>query len=405
MDINNISTDFFKFVADHALDDTSSLLLKCHGKVNNLDLSFAMTQIECRRKAKNKLKKFIENERVLFPDSLSYEQSSHESVAAFHASLAKPSSRVLDMTAGLGIDAMAFADKCEFVTACESDESKAKILSYNSTTTGKENLKVINTDSTEWLKTNPAAYDVIFIDPARRDKNNGRTYNFKDCTPDITAIQDILTEHCKTLFIKASPLLDVTETMREIHYINAIRAISVNGECKEILIEASKRTDDHTGTPILAEAIDFCSDGSILSRFTYELNTMCKIPISHASEGDIQPGTYLFEPNAPIMKLAPWSEICSRFHSLKKLGKSTHLFIGPHLVSDFPGRKMKVISIADKKDRKALKGSPVNVVSRNYPITADELRKKMELKEGGNTFLYATRIGNRPILVIAERIN
>lgn len=431
MNVTDMTPMFFEFIENHANEDSSKLLLKYNGKTRDFDLKFALTQIECRKKGAVKLKNFISNPGMLFPDSLAYEQSSHEAVAMFHSSLAGSSHSVLDMTAGLGIDAMAFANKCASVTACEINATKADVLAHNSQASGLDNFTVLNADSVEWLKSNDTRFNTIFIDPARRDCHNGRVYNFRDCLPDVVTLQDFLTCRCDTLLIKASPLLDISATLKDIHCVKSIRAVSVNGECKEILIEASSgklktNADNDSGESlsgtiadckILKEAIDLNNDGDIVSRFSFQsnLNSSNVNYASFAGFGSDDTGDgkmdnrqysyrYLYEPNAPMMKLSPWGELCDRMRGLHKLDPSSHLFVSDSYIAEFPGRILKIDRAIGKKHAKEIQGSHLNVVSRNYPLSPDEIRKKYSLKEGSDKFLYATRIASKPIMILAEKI-
>lgn len=400
MDFQSPSESFFSFISSNINEDPKSLRLKEYGKRHDFDNDFAIIQIESRRKAMHKLKGFISNPLVLFPTTLAFEQSSHESVALYHASLVDKTSNVLDMTAGLGIDAMAFATRGCNVTACELDSLKAEVLGYNAGILGLDNLHAVNADSIEYLRSIEQNFGIIFIDPARRSDTDRRLYNFHDCTPDFLAIKGELLQRCRRLLIKASPLLDITRTLKDIPEAKSISAVSVGGECKEILVEA-----DPNGGLQEITAIDLSQNGETNYRFSYNPNTPAFVSKpTLAAEKDITKGAYLYEPGAAVMKLAPWDAISSQFPKLKKFGLSSHLFVSPAFYDDFPGRILQVDSIIDKKSRKSLKGFPANVVSRNYPLKAEELRKKLGISEGLDNFIYATRLGDSPVLISAKRI-
>lgn len=408
------SPEYLGFIKSNEKTDVSMLRMKCHGKPFGFNLEQALIQIECRQRCRLKLKNFISDPCFMFPSVIAAEQSSHQAIAVFHASLTECNGTVLDMTSGLGIDAITISGKVNEVIACELDPDKAEALAYNCKIRNINNIEVKNCDSIEFLKSYCSdRIDVIFIDPARRGTDNSRLYNLKDCLPDVLGMMPLLEEKGIRILIKASPLLDISQTLRDIPGISAIRAISVSRECKEVLIEIDV---DNRGEMILAEAIDLDNNGNILSKFSYHLKADTdlrqsgknhddrKSGICYISSEDIHAGSFLFEPGATLMKLAPWPELQTKYPSLKKLGKSSHLFIGDILLDDFPGRKMKIISIPDKMERKSLKNKKVNIVARNYPLTADELRKKLGTHEGKDSFLYATRIGSDPIMILADRI-
>ncbi|MDE6769972.1 MAG: RsmD family RNA methyltransferase, partial [Muribaculaceae bacterium] len=287
--LSSISDELLMFIKRNIKENPASLRLKYHGKINNFDLDFALTQIESRQKTKKKLPHFINNSCFIFPTTLSAEQASHEAVAAYHASLIEKNSDLLDMTAGLGIDVMTMAQKCSHATACELDETKAQTLRHNCKVLGLDNITVVAADSIEWISETDKHFDVIFIDPARRGEDNARTYNFHDCQPDIMNLQAMLSSKTSCLLIKASPLLDVAQTLKDISHVRAIRAICVNGECKEILVEALY-TASASPLPdsVLKEAIDLKDDGSLISKFSFydtsepEVDLSTATPIAYA---------------------------------------------------------------------------------------------------------------------------
>lgn len=427
-----LNEDFFSFISNHLYDDPVKLRLNMHRKELSFDVSFALTQIESRKKTAKKLKHFIAEDKFLFPTTLSAEQASHQAVAKYHAMLISGikgfgiihetvidsdlnnfpedpgvlnsgphNGSLLDMTAGLGIDAMTMSDNANETIAIELDTLKADILKYNSSLLGKKNITVVNDDSVEWINRFSGFFDTIFIDPARRKEDNSRVYNFHDCIPDILNLQDSLLSRCSRLLIKASPLLDVTQTLKDIRDVKAIRAVCVQGECKEILIEASALPGQ-----LLYEAVDLNEEGEIKSLFRFKKigDESALSANSFARKEDIEPGNYLYEPNAAVMKLAPWPELGRRFPGIRKLALSSHLFISSELFRDFPGRVLKIEKLIEKKDLKALKGLPVNVAIRNYPLSAVELRKKLGVKEGTDLFLYGTTLF-KPSLILAKKID
>ena len=416
MDLPKPGSDFFTFIASNSSADISALRLKLHGKALSFDLDLALIQIECRRKCSSKLKKFVSNCHTIFPSTVSSEQASHEAVANFHSSLISCNDRILDMTAGLGIDSFAFSSVAKEITSCEIDPVKASFLKYNIEVSGTSNMKAICCDSMEFLSRCDNNFDLIFVDPARRGNGNSRVYNFKDCKPDILSGMNLLLSRAETVMIKASPFLDISQTLRDIPCAKTIRAISVKGECKEILIEASLHHQNKSTANgnILAEAIDLNADGTVKSRFQFFIKrdeTNCEISeksfaaIRYVSAEEISPGKFIYEPNAPVMKLAPWHELCERYPSIKKAAASSHLFFSDIVISDFPGRILEITDIPDKKRLKSLKGEKINVVTRNYPMQASDLKKKLGLLEGDDTFLYASRLSDSSlILVTAKRM-
>lgn len=403
----NLHPDFYSFVNKHGGEDVNSLALKYRDSKLNFDLPFALIQIEARKKYIHKLKDFLILQEFIFPDSISGEQASHQAVATFHANLCSDSYKILDMTAGLGIDAISFASVGKSVTALELDKNKAEILLHNKDVKGCLDLNVINQDSITFLKNTDDKFDLIFIDPARRDENKNRVFKLQDCSPDIVGNIDLILKKTEKLLIKASPLLDVTETLRILPQLTAVRAIGVKGECKELLLEVSDKKIPNGAHDIILEAIDLDINGTVLSRFTvsttYAENKGNQSGIKFAGPEDIKTGHFLLEPSAMMMKLACWDKICNQFNALK-LDKSSHLFISDVNHDSFPGRVTKIDKVIKKQDRKSYMGFPASVVSRNYPMSSDELRKLFKLKEGDNHFFYATRVGDKPVIISTDAI-
>lgn len=199
------SNEFFSFISNFADTNPLELRLKMHGKEPDFDINDAICQIECRRKCRKKLSRFIQNEHFLFPSAIAAEQASHQAVGAYHAELISNGDNVLDMTAGLGIDSLSMSIKAASVKSCELDPHKAEILAHNSLALGCNNIEVITGDSVEFLKNSQDSYDVVFIDPARRGNDSSRLYNLHDCQPDVTTILPLILKRSQRLLIKASP--------------------------------------------------------------------------------------------------------------------------------------------------------------------------------------------------------
>lgn len=393
-----IGKEFWDFIHEHRSEDPSRLKLKFGSRSLGFDLNFALVQIEARKKYMHKLGIFLRHDEFLFPDSISGEQSSHQAVSIYHASLVEPGKRILDLTGGLGIDALTFALVNQKMKVLELDSNKADMLSYNAGILGVEDFEVINGDSIAILKETKETFDVIFVDPSRRDTNWKRVYNLRDCGPDVVENQELLLEKSQRVMIKASPLLDVTQTLRDFKNISSMRAVGVKGECKEILVELKR---DFSDTPVF-EAVNLDEKGKILNVFRFEKDSGCEIQYIDTKEGF--EGKYLLEPSAMIMKFGPWSELCKRFNA-KKMGQSSHLFVSETFPENFSGRVTRIKHVLKKQDRKTLEGLPAGVVSRNYPLSSDEVRRQFRLKEGDKNFIYCTRIGEKPVMFLTETLS
>lgn len=398
---HSLPDSFYSFVARHIHDNVSDLALKYRGKVDVALLDFALTQIECRRKAANKLKPFVESDRFLFADSLSAEQSSDYRISRYHVDIVGKDNLVLDMTAGLGIDAMTLSQK-NTVTAIELDGSRAEALKHNADIFELDNFSVINADSIEFLRSSHRKYNVIFIDPARRKNDNRRVYGFRDCEPDILENMDLLKSHADRIVIKASPLLDITQTIRDLDNLESIHVVSVKGECKEVLAVINEKPETKPRIHVVN-----LGDEGVESLFEIDFEGFLKKNNCNiAEENDIAAGKYLYVPNAGMMKVDAGAFLCGRFEGLKKISPNTSLYVSDRIHRDFPGNIHVIKMIPDKKDIKGLKEERYNVSTRNYPMEAEALRRKLKVKEGKEKFIYGFRAFKKeiPMLIITERL-
>ena len=399
---SSYSDAFFSFISENKHADPAMLIMHSGKRHYDFNIKDASTQILCRQKSSSKIPFFLSNERFIFPDLISSEQASDERVARYHASLIGRDNLVIDLTAGLGIDAMTIAMNSNKVIAVELNETKAKALKHNAFLFGLPFFTVVNSDCIDFLKSLINYPDYFFIDPARRDSDNHRTYGFHECQPDITSFYKELISHGSKLLIKASPLLDISAVLKQLEGIEHIYAVAVKGECKEILIQVSANTQSYESVHLTA--VDLDSSG-IRSEFSTEYKT-ADVSVPIYSEGNVLEGFYLYEPNAALMKLQASSQICTVFPGMSKAAKNTEVYISEELYKEFPGRIVKINKSLSSGDLKKIKGNKFSVVVRNYPVKSDDIRKKYKLKESDSHFLYGLRIGKneKPIMIEGEKI-
>lgn len=399
--METVNEELFEFLEKYRYADTASLLFSLHGKDLPFSLPFAITQLEARRKTLSKIPSFLSFDKFLFPDALAAEQATDERVARFHASLAGTGKRILDLTAGLGIDSMTMAMNGNNLTVCEIIPVKAQMLEHNSKVLDLPSFKVCNTDCQEFLVQNDGNFDIVYVDPARRDSANRRTYSLEDCVPDVLTLLPKILEIAPMVMVKVSPVLDVSKLMIDVPTLEMIYAVCVKGECKELLLQI-KRDSEFKGYRV----VDL-DDNGVLTDIEFSTDEMMGVAVEHKdiTEEELS-GKYLYEPNAGVMKLPKKSVLSNKFDGLIQVARNTPLFISDHYYPDFPGRVLKIENVISRSEFSHLKGARYNVVSRNYPQGADELRKKLKVKEGQDKFIYAFRIGSKekPILCSAERL-
>lgn len=421
--------EYLEFIKDHEHSDVNALRLQYHGKSMPFSVDDACMQIEMRRKTAGKLPWFLHHPGFRFGTAQSAEQATNQNVALFHAFLIGRNRRVLDMTAGLGIDAMTIALRGNHVTAYELQTERVEALRHNAEILGIDELTVVQGDSVRHLQQSEEHYDWIFVDPARRDSGNNRCFLLQDSLPDVVSHQDLLLAHADNVLIKASPLLDITQTLRDFSNVRSIIILSYKNEVKEVLIHLSPgpaalgpaalvsssplsfsaEPEGEVKPPSspLIRAIDLADsssafpDGAPTVRFRFIAGCPTQAPISYASSEAIAPGMYLYEAGAAMRKLHCASQICARYTDIKSLAKDSGLFVSENLHADFPGRICTVKALLSAKQLKALKDSRCRIVSSCYPMSAADLRKKFRLKEGEDMTLYATttRDGSRMMIL------
>ena len=399
IDISKINEDFYEFIKRNEDSDVSKLRLKKMTD-SSFDVELAITQIECRKKIKKKLPDFY-NTKFLFPSILSTEQCTCEIVAKFHAEIVGRNSSLLDMTSGLGIDDYYMSKFSTHITALELNKDIADISQFNMASFA-QNITVINCNSEGYINSNMKAFDAIFIDPARRGDNNCRLFGIKDCEPNIVPLLPKIREHTDVLYVKASPMIDLTESLRELQCVTDVWVVSLKNECKELFFKINFTIEANHPTKI--HCVNFMSEQDKQELcYTYEQNK--RHEINYADEVK----SYLYEPNASIMKVGAFAPVAQKF-DLDKIADNSHLFTSDTFHSDFPGRAFKVINTYPFKD-KILKAalrdtSRMNVSVRNFKLSAENLKQRLKLKDGGDKYLFGTTLRSEEMVVIVcEKAN
>lgn len=398
------SPEFWEFVSTHAHDDPVKLRLKYASRHAAFDVMSAINQIECRRKCAAKLPELSCFPGFVFPSVLSAEQCTGSVLARFHASQVMPHNRMLDLTCGLGIDCYYMHSRVNELIACEIDSTHAEVARYNFGILGMNRAKVVCTDSIEWLRENRQEhFDVIFADPARRDINNKRTFALTDCRPDVATNLDLLRNRCRLLYVKASPMLDISVMCRQLRYVSHLWILSLRNECKELFVKCDFSILEFPDTVI--HAIDFAGNGEISSQLTFCSSD--QIPaenIADCANPAIFNGAWLYEPAAAVMK-SGHAAVPAMVLGLRKLHSNTHLYISDELKPRFPGRIFHITGTyspgAARKGR--FKGCRRNMICRNFPIKPSELAISLKIKEGSDKqYLIAATAGRPPKHVIFD---
>lgn len=376
------SAEFRQFVQDHFSDDPALLLFKYQGKVN-FELKVAVQQISARQKAAKKLPEWCSNPTLIFPPSISLEQSSSE-VTAKHKAENLSGSLMIDLTGGFGVDSFYLSRGFEKVMYCERQAELFQLSKHNLELLNPGNFEFFEGDGLEFLEKTNFHFDLIYADPARRGSGNQKLYKLQECEPDVVSAWALLKQKSGKVMLKVSPMLDLTRAWSELPDIQKISILSVKNEVKELLLFWEK------GKIGAEKKIDIVDLESNFPVFEFEPK---EEENANSKFGEAE--KYLVEPLSGILKAGAFSLFGERF-GLRKLEKNSHLYTGNLIPSEIPARVFEVIrEISPKKQEIKLlfPSGKVNVICRNYVTGAEELKKKMGLKDGGEDFLIATKTG------------
>lgn len=443
------------FIRQHQDDDVRQLAF-LGSKYPEVDMPFALDQIRGRKMARVKLPRWASLEGIIYPPHISMEQCSSESTALYKAELAArlldlPASssgiemkaeneiEFVDLTGGFGVDFSYIAARLGVKSMyVERQVHLCEAAKENFGRLGLKNAIVKNGDGIEVLhsflpKKDDAAsaddslgiiYDqplsllktklglkLIFIDPARRDDAGNKVVSLKDCTPDVTVLQEEMLSKSDYVIIKLSPMLDWHRAISELSHVREVHIISVNNECKELLLVLSARN--------MGDMEASSADGEVKHAGNLRIycvndaqSFVCDELDMESSPVRIAPPVleeiqYLYEPNASLMKAGCFGVLSDRYDA-RMLSKNSHLFVSQAPIEAFPGRSFRIIAISsfNKKELKRhLSGiTKANIATRNFPLSVAELRKRLKLKDGGETYIFATTLSNEShVLVITEK--
>ena len=437
------------FISKHLKDDVNKLALSKFPE--DIDKQFVIRQIQARQVLSKKLPSWAENDELIFPKKLSLEQCSSELTAKYKTSLSAKlhemtrkgfsedscdladekeisadscdlvdKKRILvDLTGGMGVDTAFLSDNFDKTYYVEMQEELCEIAKHNFKILNK-NIEVVN-DNAEHFLTICDEVDCIYLDPARRDEYGRKMVSLHDCSPDVVELHDILLKKAKKVLVKVSPMLDIEMIKKELTDITEIHVVAVRNECKEILLEIQKLKNSKTQN---------------LRILATDLRENWNFSFTEEEERDAQwtladnVGKYLYEPGAACMKAGCFKLLSQRFN-IDKLHRNSHLYTSDELVADFPGRIFEVVCAVpfDKKVKKEislicqqttdngqqtleesskLKAQnsrfTASVAVRNFPLSADELRKNLGLQDGNDFYIFGTTMkGEKKIVVIAKK--
>lgn len=410
--LSQISQETNDFILKHREEDVRKLALK--GQPNPLvDITYALQQIDGWQRARHKLPMWAQHEGIIYPPHISMEQCSSEATAVYKQLLVRRllgdvnDATMADLTGGFGVDFSYMSQGFATAYYIEQQQHLCDIARHNFSVLGMGNSHVFCGAAESFLENCPHL-DLIYLDPARRDVNGKKTYAISDCTPDVTTLLPKLRAVADCVIVKLSPMLDHREAVRLLPGVSEIHILSVRNECKETLLVIK---DDS------AECKIFCVNDS--NTFVSDFSVQQQVPYAQ----NVTSGMKLFVPNASVMKAGCFGSLCADF-GLEAVSQNSNLFVqvqngetadkcskNADFIGNFPGRTFTIKTIAsmNKRDLKtSLAGiSQANLAVRNFPLSVDALKAKLKgvakLRDGGNTYIFATTIGKQHVLLITEK--
>mgnify|MGYP003385336435 FL=1 len=356
------------------------------------DMKAIAQQLVGKQIAQKKLPNWFENTNVLFPVRLSMEQCSSENTAVYKTCILN-AGKGIDITGGFGVDTTVLAKSAESVIYCERNLDLATIVENNFKAFKQSNIVVYVGDGIECLSSQKEL-DWIFIDPARR-KEGERVFRLQDCEPNVIELKELFFEKANQILIKTAPLLDIQQTLRDLEFVKEVHVLSVNNDCKEVLYLLEK--DYIQETKIVCVNLKKDTTDQFIFNFAEERIAGVQLNL---------PLTYLYEPNASVLKAGAFKSIASQL-DIFKLHQHSHLYTSTTLIENFPGRTFKIKSVvnADKKSLSKHSSGKANLACRNFPQKIDLLKKKLKLKDGGADYIFATTLlDGKPKLVLCEKV-
>ena len=407
-----------------------------------------LQQVEGRERTVDKLPTFAAIEDWWYPVRLSCEQCSSELTARYKAQIVLgtwSNGTCLDLTGGYGVDTYFLSEHFARTDYVEQNAELCRIAAHNFALSQKSKVErqklsiaVHNTTAEDFLLSSPcgeAGWGLIFLDPARRDSHGSKVFKLADCTPNVVELLPALLDHLAPdgrIMLKLSPMIDITQAIKELQtppkrfydrpldaqlgkalhpsreeIIWDVHIVAVKNEVKEVLLLSrglKAPINDHiVNGKMVNDQIIKCIDLSHPEQaftFTREEEQAAQPQMVNGTWSN---GTWIYEPNAAILKAGAYKLVGERF-GLQKLDPNTHLYISDRLVEHFPGRVWRIKEAPFLLSPKGAREKQANVLCRNYPLTPEQLKKKLHLRDGGTAYVIGCRVAGKPVVLLAERV-
>ncbi|SHJ89581.1 class I SAM-dependent methyltransferase [Epilithonimonas mollis] len=370
-----ISSDIQYYIGQNINSDLNRLLLK-KSPFPEVSMQQIVQQIKGKKTAEKKFP-FLLKEAIVFPPNLNLEQASSQSTAEYKAQNLSGKS-FLDLTCGFGIDAYFMSQNFAEVTLIEQNPELISIVENNWKILDRK-ASFINESLERFLENNQQRFDVIYLDPARRDLQNKKKFLLEDLSPNLLEIENSLSSISDKIIVKLSPLIDISYLISELKNITEIQIIAVRNEVKELLLIIDNQEKREKNKDVKIRCTNLESGEQEFS-FNFNDEKSAKSEFSESLN-------FLYIPNNSILKAGAFNIISDKF-GLKKLHPNSHFYTSEHKIENFTGRILQIEKI-EAKDLN--KGEKYNIVCKNYPLKPEEIRKKYKLTDGGNQYLIFTQ--------------
>jgi 16S rRNA G966 N2-methylase RsmD len=391
MQLSLLSAEIQEFINSSLQANISKLALS-KNPFPEVDWKEIINQIVSKNKSQHKLPTWFNTDNIYYPASISIEQTSSETTAKYKSELISGTS-LIDLTGGFGVDDYYFSKKFESVIHCERNVALSEIVQHNYGVLNVNNITCLAQNSTEVIEQSENAFDWIYIDPSRRSDVKGKVFLLKDCLPNVPENLSLYFSKSQSILIKTAPILDITAGCMELENIKSIHIVAIENEVKEILWLLEKGYNDE----IELFAVNIQKEKTDCNAFILGEHTPARFSL---------PQEFLYEPNAPLLKSGGVDYLCDALQ-ITKLHPHSHLFTHSELV-DFPGRRFsinEVIPFKKENIKKQLEGKKMNITTRNFPLTVEEIRKKYKIADGGTVYaFFTTNINNEKIVLICTKI-
>lgn len=387
MNVNILQPGVQDFIDEYLNTDIVSVILKksIFPQITSQELA---EQIEAKKKCKNKLPTWFNQKEIYYPNKLNIEQCSSEVTAEYKSRIVGGKSLV-DLTGGFGADSFYFSKKIERVFHCEINIDLSKIAAHNYSVFDIENVITIEADGIDFLMQSNKTFEWVYIDPSRRSESKGKVFLLSDCIPNVIDHLTLLFEKSENILIKTSPLLDISNGLKQLKNVKEVHIVAVNNEVKELLWVLQR--DYMSSVAIKTTNLKNGQEDQFSFIWTEEKSTPLIIG---------KPQNYLYEPNAAILKAGAFKLLAKEL-KLIKLHEHSHLYTSNEMIK-FPGRTFKIGEIVEysKKKLKRFNGVKANITCRNFPESVADIRKKFKIKDGGEIYLFFTKLEDNQLYVI-----